>query len=586
MIEPRIYRAAFAPALLAVVIAMFSLQSRPAAVPQALAADVLFDGRVALADAQKLAADLPDRRPEATGDFDAAARVTSRLRSQRFDVTVDRFHDEGKDLVNVVGRRPGDSTRQIVVVAPRDSARIPDIAGSASDTAALLEIARTLQGRITQKTLVLASVDGSTLGAAGARRLASQLSAAGPVETVIVLSDLGVPVAHGSLLVPWSETTDRSGIRLQRTLGDSVRLEVERGGAGRGPGTLGQFARLAFPLGVGDQAPFLDAGVNSLRFSGSGELPPEKQQAANADRLGSLGRATLRTVFAYDAGGFADERPSSFLIVAQKVLPAWAVSLLVAALLLPLPAAAIDSFARMRRRHEPVLPWLRWIGAGMVPFLAALLLAEFLVLVGVAPHAPSVPLPPDSHNLDASGAVSLGLCAVVFALTWIFVRPRLTGPLPAPDRPGAGAALALTLCVAAFAVWAVNPFAACALLPGFHIWLLISAWPRPARRPVGAALVIAGLLLPVLTAIAVLARLEVGPLAGLWYAFLLVTGHHVGLYTTLVGAALAACFAAALRIAIARRSVSRETTGAPSVRGPGGYAGPGSLGGTDSALRL
>jgi len=47
LIEPRIYRAAFIPALFAVVIAMFSLESRPPSVQQALAADVLFDGRVA-----------------------------------------------------------------------------------------------------------------------------------------------------------------------------------------------------------------------------------------------------------------------------------------------------------------------------------------------------------------------------------------------------------------------------------------------------------------------------------------------------------------------------------------------------------
>jgi hypothetical protein len=55
----------------------------------------------------------------------------------------------------------------------------------------------------------------------------------------------------------------------------------------------------------------------------------------------------------------------------------------------------------------------------------------------------------------------------------------------------------------------------------------------------------------------------------------------------LVGAALLVCFAAATRIALARRPPSRrpEPEAAASVRGPGGYAGPGSLGGTESALR-
>src|SRR4051794_34463850 len=352
---------------------MFSLESRPPAVPQALAADVLFDGRVALAATKRIAEANPDRRPGSDGDLATAASVVSNLRAQHFAVTVDRFRSSEKDLVNVVGRRIGESSRQLVIVAPRDAARVPDLAGSAADTASLTEIARTLEGRVTQKTLVLASVDGSTIGSIGARRLAGQLADTGPIEAVIVLTDTGVAKARGTLLIPWSETTDRTGLRLQRTVGESLRLELQRGGAGRSAGTASQFGRLAFPLGLGDQAPFLDAGFNALRLSGSGELRTyDTQPPPNADRLGSIGRATLRTVFAYDAGGRVGESPSSFLLLAQKQLPRWAVALLVLTLLLPLFAATIDGFARVRRRREPVLPWLRWLGAGVLPFLVAL----------------------------------------------------------------------------------------------------------------------------------------------------------------------------------------------------------------------
>jgi hypothetical protein len=91
LIEPRIYRAAFAPALLAVVIAMFSLQTRPPAVPQALAADILFDGRVAQSEALKVAEANPDRRPGTGGNRNTADTVAARLRAGRFSVTVDRF---------------------------------------------------------------------------------------------------------------------------------------------------------------------------------------------------------------------------------------------------------------------------------------------------------------------------------------------------------------------------------------------------------------------------------------------------------------------------------------------------------------
>ena len=67
MIEPRIYRAAFVPALLAVVLTMFSFQSRPPPLEQGLAADVLFDGNQASQLAARIAAESPDRRPGTPG---------------------------------------------------------------------------------------------------------------------------------------------------------------------------------------------------------------------------------------------------------------------------------------------------------------------------------------------------------------------------------------------------------------------------------------------------------------------------------------------------------------------------------------
>src|SRR4051812_41760753 len=75
MIEPRVYRAAFVPALFAVVLAMFSLEGRPRPLPQGLAADVLFDGRLAKQGASHIVARHPDRRAGSAGDRAAAADV-------------------------------------------------------------------------------------------------------------------------------------------------------------------------------------------------------------------------------------------------------------------------------------------------------------------------------------------------------------------------------------------------------------------------------------------------------------------------------------------------------------------------------
>jgi hypothetical protein len=62
MIEPRVYRAAFVPALLALFLTMFSLQSRPPPLEQGLAADILFDGRLAAIESARIAEREPDRR--------------------------------------------------------------------------------------------------------------------------------------------------------------------------------------------------------------------------------------------------------------------------------------------------------------------------------------------------------------------------------------------------------------------------------------------------------------------------------------------------------------------------------------------
>ena len=69
MIEPRVYRAAFVPALLVLVLAAFSLEDRPRPLPQGLAADVLFDGNLAAQSAAAIADRRPDRRAGTLGDL-------------------------------------------------------------------------------------------------------------------------------------------------------------------------------------------------------------------------------------------------------------------------------------------------------------------------------------------------------------------------------------------------------------------------------------------------------------------------------------------------------------------------------------
>ena len=100
-----------------------------------------------------------------------------------------RFTHAGRELVNVIARRAGELRRQIVIVAARDAAVVPEATGSAADTAALLELARVFEGRPSRKTLVLASVDGSNLGEVGTSRLLSELAGQG-MAILMISSEL------------------------------------------------------------------------------------------------------------------------------------------------------------------------------------------------------------------------------------------------------------------------------------------------------------------------------------------------------------------------------------------------------------
>lgn len=588
MIEPRLYRAAFVPALLAAVLAMFSLGSRPRPLAQGLAADVLFDGRLAQQSATQIAEENPDRRPGSPGNRAVANIVAQTFEQRGFQVERTRFTHAGRELENVVGVRAGSSRRQLVVVAARDAQVEPDAPGSASDTAALLEMARVFEGRPSSKTLVLASVDGSTLGEVGALQLVESLPAPELVDGVIVMSDLGARARRGSPLQAWSNDSLRASIGGQRTVAESIRreLEIEVGATG----SLGQLARMSFPIGIGPQGVLLEHGYEAVRISGSGELPPEGPgpvEEIDEDRLGGLGRAALRTVTAIDQGRRPEHGPDSYVIAGSQVVPGWVLALLAVGLLLPVLVTSIDAFARARRRRVPVLPWLRWLGAWVLPFVAALAGAELLALFGATPEPPPAPVAPQDMPFDGPAAGVLGGVAAIWAIAFFVARRLLVRPDPElADRTdrGAGVALALVAGWAGFVLWFVNPFAGLMFVLPAHLWLLAVLVEAPVPR---RTMVLLGALPALFVSVYYLFALALNPWEAAWYLLLLVTGHHVGLITALLACVLLGCFLAALEIAWVRRELPEDEAAepAPRVYGPGRHAGPGSLGGTGSALR-
>jgi hypothetical protein len=595
VIEPRIYRAAFLPALFALVLVAFSLESPPRAAPQGLAADALFEGVGTASVVRDIASTTPDRRAGRPGDAAVASRVKQAFVSHGFTTTIDRFDQDGTKLVNVIGRRPGDTNKQIVVMAARDAATVPDEAGSAADTAALIEFARVFEGRAAKKTLVLASVDGSQLGDAGARRFADTLSERGDVEAVIVLSNLGAARSSGPLVVGWSNDVHRGNLGLERTVASSLREELAS--IPHQEGAFAQFARLTFPIAPGAQGVLLPDGIDAVRVSGSGELRPDDSgRHVDVLRYGSLGRAALRMVSALDGVPEAPRHgPATYIQFAGKVMPVWPVRLLALAFLLPALIASVDAFARTRRRREPVLPWLVWLASALLPFVLGLALALLLVLVGLARDAPPAPLDPRSVALDTQAVCSLVATVFAILLAWILGRSsviRRAASLPDPSAPGAACVASLAMCALVLVLVITNPFAALLLVPAVHLWMLGTMTEATWRT--GAVMYLIGLLPIALVAAYYLVRLELGPIDGAWYLFLLVTGDQTGVLTTaglvVLGAITGSVGAILLARARhgepagARRGGGRPAEPAPSIFGPGGHAGPGAIGQARSTL--
>ena len=158
-----------------------------------------------------------------------------------------------------------------------------------------------------------------------------------------------------------------------------------------------------------------EAGGERLRLGahlGKRRAARARRRARRGHRRGSprcARPATLRTVTALDQGRRPAHGPDSYLLVVSQVLPGWIISLLAGTLLLPVVVASVDAFARARRRQIDVLPWLRFVGAWVAPFLAALALAELLALTGATPTPPA-PVPPEVLPLDgpALGVLVVG----------------------------------------------------------------------------------------------------------------------------------------------------------------------------------
>jgi hypothetical protein len=263
------------------------------------------------------------------------------------------------------------------------------------------------------------------------------------------------------------------------------------------------------------------------------------------------------------------------------VLPDWAVRIVVISLLLPALLVAVDALARARRRRVAVTPGLLWLAAVAVVPLVAWLWLRLLGVTG-ALGAPDGPVLPDTFPIGTAGIVAM-VTAVLFAgLACVgmrlLVRRQARGAVG-----GLPVATGVLICALAFATWLRNPYAAALLVPATHLWLFAGAgW----RARWGALAIVAGLVLPLVAVGYYELALSLGPGELAWGAVLAAAGGG-GFGSMLLLAGFLAALAGLVRVLAARRHLAPGESAGPAIRtrGPVTYAGPGSLGGTESALR-
>lgn len=531
MIDFRLYRLAFIPAVIAVIVLMFSLEGAPDAI-EPTTPPATFEGERASAAARQIAELAPERPPGSHGDAAVADLVAERfgeipagaVTEQEFEATLD---GDEVTLRNVILTLPGDADSTIVVLAARDSARGEGAASSAAATGLLIELASALGVAGHEKTFLLASTSGSAIGFAGMRELVDGLPGGDAVEAVIVISQPGAGETAAPYVVSSSTDPSSGPVQLERTAELAVDKQAQLSSAEDGWFT--QLARLAIPTGLGGQAPLIAAGVDAIAISSAGERPLKEGEPLSGETLDAFGRSVQSTIVAVDvAANPLVHGPEAHLELGRNLVGGWTLSLLALALVLPALAAAIDGCARAARQGEELGSALAWAAVRSLPFLGALGALYGLAIVGAVPRPP-FPFDPGLYAIGPRATVALIFMALVAALTAFGLRrARLTlvrGPVCTPPAIGAVTSLA------AFAIWLANPYLALLVVPAAHVWLLAAGERRPARTVAIGIAAIAACLPAALAVIAVARALDLSGDAP-WTLTLMVADGQIGLAVT------------------------------------------------------
>lgn len=549
-INERTYRGTWLLVAIPLLVAAFSV-GRPQALPRGIL-PASFDGAAATRVAGELTRLHPDRRPGTAGGARAAEWFLEQLRRQGLRPARDRFSARvpalgERRLENISASIPGRTPATVVVMAHRDNIGAgPGANDNASGTAALVELARAYAGADSATppaarapaahTIVFLSTDGGAFGGLGAERFLARVE---PTRLAAVVN-LDTIAGAAPPAVRFAGDRPRSPpASLVATA--SARLLEQSGVPPRRPSALRQLVDLAFPFSVYEHAQFVGAGVPALTVTTAGDRPPspltDTPDRLEPRRLGQVGRTAELLLGSLEQGFEVGDEEGSYVYLGSRVVRGWAIQLVLIAALLPFFVAAVDLFARCRRRGIALAPAFRSYRRrlGFLALLSAVF-ASF-ALLGVWREQADRPLPPDAPGAGDWPAVPVLALAAIAVVGWFVARARLL-----PRRPVGGdeelaghTAALLVLGVVALVVAAVNPFALVFVLPSLHAWLwLPQLRDRPAWRRL--AVLAAGFAGPALLLAAFASRLDLG-LDAPWYLAQLAAHGDVSL-------PLLACFVA------------------------------------------
>jgi len=454
-----------------------------------------FDRDAAAGIARDLTLQYPNRVPGSPEAIGAERWFRGQLTPYGFLVRSERFTARVPGhgvlpFVNLVAVKPGLSRRAIVVMAHRDDTGAgPGANDNASGTAALIELARAYApqagaARLTLPyTLVFLSTDGGVFGGVGAAQFAAHAPEAANVLAVLNLDAIA---GNGAPRLEFAGDTPRSP---EPGLVETARsvLASETGAPPTWPGALRQLIDLGFPFSAYEQSPFVSRAIPAVTITTGADRPAsdagDTVGGLNERRLEQIGRATQNALDAMEQGVALSTGPSSYVYLGQRIVRGWAIEIVLIAMLLPFLAAAVDLFARCRRRRIRISPALRSYRSRLFFWLwCGALVAIFAVFgawgtgAGRPPQLDSVPWP----------TAALIAFAALLGASWLVARDRLLPRRkirPEEELAGHVAAL-LALGVVGLLVVATNPFALIFLLPSLHAWLWlpqVRARPFPAR---------------------------------------------------------------------------------------------------------